>query len=195
MPSTPLAHVKFAVLSTFRHRSSPPSDEELTAFAQAHPQDDLSLAELIEYLRVAIETARKKDADQQKAFTERKEQLAHAREMLRGVLRTYKGVRQAVVARRALWDAVQVAREAFRFAFAAERKKLIRSLGENLPTALAAEAVISLDQACGLDRKTGTIIWLSLGPSPSYDQFRLAAQEIEGRYEKLEIPWSQPVAQ
>jgi len=192
MPSTPLVHVKLLALQKFRAGSTPPSYEELTAFAQAYPQDDLSLAEEIEYLRSAIETARKQDANRQRAFAEKEERLSHARETLRGVLRTYKGTRQIIIARRVLWEAVQVAREAFRYAFAAERKNLTRNLG---PAALDSEPVKSLDQACGLDRKTGTIVWLSLGPSPSYDQFRLAAEEIEQRYAALQIPRSQPVAQ
>src|SRR5271166_5145844 len=139
-------HVKLLALQKFRASSAPPSGDELAAFAQQYQQEDLSLTELVSYLRTAIETAQKQDADRQRAFAEKEEKRAHARETLRGVLRTYKGTRQIIVARRVLWDAVESAREAFRFAFAAERKNLTRNLG-GTPAALAAEAVISLDRA------------------------------------------------
>jgi hypothetical protein len=52
---------------------------------------------------------------------------------------------------------------------------------------LPPEPVKSLDKAAGLDRKTNTIEWhCKLGPSPSFHQLKMAADEIEARYAQLQ---------
>jgi hypothetical protein len=174
---------KQLALDTFRHRLLPPSIEQLAAFAEANPLEGLSPAELIAYLGQAIDSARTRDAAERKISAEKVEKRARAREALRSGLSTFKDARAIVPARRALWEAIEAAREAFRFAFVAERKKLTRGN----QAALQSEAVVTLDQACGLNRQTNSLEWNQrLGPSPVYQQFRLAADEIEERFAVLE---------
>jgi hypothetical protein len=188
MPPPILAHIKLLAFATFRHRPEPPSDEDLVLFAQAHLHEDLSLAELTDYLRQEIESIRQKDADQQKALRETLLKRKYARETLHAALAEFRDTRsgpQIAIKRRALLDAIESAREAFRFAFAAERKKLTRG---NRPAALATEPVISLDKAAGLDRRTNAIQWHCqlATPWPSFHQLKMAVEEIEARYAQLQ---------
>jgi hypothetical protein len=115
---------------------------------------------------------------------------------------------QFAAARATLLEAISDAREAFRFASAAERKKRVAAVKTELEnqhkpaasrteelafrrslktSALAAAPVVALDEACQLDRKSGVIAWgCKLGPTSSNQRFVMAVDEVEARFVALE---------